>query len=142
MTTVEFRSRHCGSWVLNQSNTSFDPGTLSEGTTYYWRVDEVNGAPAFTVHTGDVWSFTVTVRHADTGWEHYADRWDVVAPDGTVLGSRTLFHPHVNEQPFTRSLDNVRIPADVTRVVIRAHDKEHGLGGEEFVLELPTGKGS
>ena len=27
----------------------------------------------------------MTVRHADTGWDHYADKWDVVAPDGAVL---------------------------------------------------------
>jgi len=54
--------------------------------------------------------FDVTVRHADEGWKHYADRWDVLAPDGTVLGTRVLLHPHVNEQPFTRSLSGVTIP--------------------------------
>ncbi|MEN6424223.1 MAG: discoidin domain-containing protein, partial [Phycisphaerales bacterium] len=32
---------------------------LEYGQTYYWRVDEVNGAPDFTVAKGDVWSFTV-----------------------------------------------------------------------------------
>ena len=32
---------------------------LDFGQTYYWRVDEVNGAPDFTVFKGDVWSFTV-----------------------------------------------------------------------------------
>ena len=42
--------------------------------------------------------FDVTVRHADEGWKHYADKWDVVAPGGKVLGTRTLYHPHVNEQ--------------------------------------------
>lgn len=91
---------------------------------------------------GDTWSFVVTVAHADTGWDHYADRWDVLAPDGTVLGSRTLYHPHVDEQPFTRSLDNVAIPTDVTTVVIRAHDTVHGLGGRAFTLTLSTGSGS
>ena len=43
----------------------------------------------------------VTVQHADTGWDHYADAWEVLAPDGTVLGTRTLLHPHTDEQPFT-----------------------------------------
>ena len=38
---------------------SFDPGPLGFGTTYFWRVDEVNAAPDFSVHTGEVWSFTV-----------------------------------------------------------------------------------
>ncbi len=42
-----------------QTNTTFDPpGILDFGTTYYWRVDEVNGAPDFTIFKGDVWSFT------------------------------------------------------------------------------------
>jgi hypothetical protein len=80
--------------------------------------------------------FNVTVRHADTGWKHYANKWDVVAPDGTVLGTRTLYHPHVEEQPFTRSLSGVRIPDGVTSVIVRAHDLEHGYGGKEFSVKL------
>jgi hypothetical protein len=32
------------------------------------------------------WRFSVAVRHADTGWEHYADKWQVLGPDGAVLG--------------------------------------------------------
>ncbi|MDI6450978.1 discoidin domain-containing protein [Anaerobaca lacustris] len=43
----------------SQTGTTFDPpGLLDFGTTYYWRIDEVNGAPDFTVFKGDVWSFT------------------------------------------------------------------------------------
>jgi len=38
---------------------SFDPGRLEFGKTYFWRVDEVNGAPDNTVFKGGVWSFTV-----------------------------------------------------------------------------------
>jgi len=81
--------------------------------------------------------FDVTLRHADEGWDHYADAWDVLAPDGTVLGTRVLYHPHVDEQPFTRSLSGVKIPAGVTEVTIRARDKMHDYGGKEVVLTLP-----
>ena len=42
-----------------QMENASDPGRLPFGETYYWRVDEVNGAPDFTVFKGDVWSFTV-----------------------------------------------------------------------------------
>lgn len=77
-----------------------------------------------------------TVLHDDNGWDHYADRWDVVAPDGTVLGSRVLAHPHDNEQPFTRSL-TLAIPADITKVTIRANDSVHELGGKEMQVTVP-----
>ena len=51
----------------------------------------------------NTYRFSVTVRHNDQGWDHYADKWDVVAPDGTILATRILHHPHDKEQPFTRS---------------------------------------
>ncbi|MCB1421587.1 MAG: hypothetical protein KDJ69_03785 [Nitratireductor sp.] len=87
--------------------------------------------------SGDGWNFDVTVAHADTGWDHYANGWEVVGPDGTVYGTRELLHPHVDEQPFTRSLSGVVIPQGVTEVVIRARDSVHGYGGREFTLALP-----
>ncbi len=86
---------------------------------------------------GGTWRFHVTVAHGDTGWAHYADKWDVVAPDGRVLGTRVLLHPHETEQPFTRSLGGVAVPGDVTEVIVRAHDKVHGYGGREVTVQLP-----
>ena len=83
-------------------------------------------------------TFNVTVEHADTGWEHYADQWDVLTPDGkNVLATRVLYHPHVNEQPFTRSLGNVKIAKDIDHVIVRAKDSKHGWGGVEQKVELP-----
>ncbi|MEO0360324.1 MAG: hypothetical protein AAF322_04410 [Pseudomonadota bacterium] len=86
---------------------------------------------------GATWTFTVTVRHDDEGWSHYADAWRVVAPDGTVLGERKLLHPHETEQPFTRSLSGVSIPDDVDVVTIEAHDNVHGWGGAAIETPLP-----
>ena len=82
--------------------------------------------------------FDVTVAHADEGWDHYADAWDVVAPDGTVLGTRVLLHPHENEQPFTRSLGGVAIPDGIDRVTLRAKDSVHDYGGAEIEATLPA----
>ena len=83
------------------------------------------------------WRFDVTVAHGDEGWDHYADKWEVLAPDGSLLGARVLLHPHVGEQPFTRSLGGVAIPEEIDRVILRAHDSVHGLGGAEITVELP-----
>ena len=83
-----------------------------------------------------IYRFSVSVAHADAGWDHYANKWDVVAPDGTVLGTRELLHPHENEQPFTRSLGGVRIPEGIERVTLRAHDSVHGYGGRELTVEI------
>jgi len=47
-----------------------------------------------------------------------------------------LHHPHEKEQPFTRSLSGVRVPAGVNMMIVRAHDKVHGHGGKEFQLKL------
>ena len=83
------------------------------------------------------YDFSVTVRHADEGWDHYADKWDVVAPDGKVLGTRVLYHPHVDEQPFTRSLSGVNISDTIDTVTIRAHDSVHKYGGKTVTVEVP-----
>ena len=82
------------------------------------------------------WRFEVTVRHADTGWEHYADLWQVRTVEGDILGERVLAHPHVTEQPFTRALSGVVIPPGVDTVVIHARDSVHGFGGRTFELRL------
>ena len=84
----------------------------------------------------DSFWFDVTVKHADTGWDHYADAWDVVAPDGTVLGTRVLAHPHVNEQPFTRGAI-ITVPEGISEVTIRAKDSEHDYGGAEITVTVP-----
>lgn len=82
------------------------------------------------------WRFDVAVLHADDGWDHYADKWAVFAPDGTQLGERILAHPHDNEQPFTRSQSGIVISDDVTQVIVKAHDSVHQWGGKEIVVQL------
>lgn len=84
---------------------------------------------------GERCHFEVTVRHDDTGWDHYANGFEVLDPEGRVLATRVLRHPHVDEQPFTRSLD-AKIPLSVTRVSVRVRDSRHGYGGEQQEVTL------
>ncbi|MEM1360770.1 MAG: hypothetical protein AAGF94_03550 [Pseudomonadota bacterium] len=84
------------------------------------------------------WRFDVTIAHPDTGWDHYADGWEVLAPDGTRLGFRELYHPHVDEQPFTRSLSGVAVPDGITEVIIRPRCNTTGWAEEGVKISLPT----
>ena len=84
-----------------------------------------------------VYDFLVTVKSNETGWEAFANRFEVLAPDGTVLGTRVLGHPHVAEQPFTRELYGVEIPAGIAQVTVRAHHKPKGYDGETMTVDLP-----
>ena len=84
-----------------------------------------------------VCEFAVRVRHADEGWDHYADRWEVLTRDGRVLATRVLRHPHVGEQPFERRLSAVELPAELERVRVRAHDSVHDFGGAELSVDIP-----
>lgn len=86
---------------------------------------------------GGTWTFSVTLAHPDSGWGHFADAWKVLAPDGTELGIRVLLHPHEDEQPFTRSLSGVAIPAGTARVRIAARCSVDGWTAEPLVLDLP-----
>lgn len=78
-----------------------------------------------------------TVRHTDTGWDHYANRWEVLGPQGQLIATRALAHPHLHEQPFTRGLSDIAIPRTWTWVSVRAHDKVHGYGGREVTVSVP-----
>jgi len=101
------------------------------------------------IETGKgVWTFHVTVAHPDTGWKDYANGWDVVLPDETVVKAsardkftRELFHPHEYEQPFTRSQSGLKLPTTVKTVRVRAHDIVDGFGGKEVVIDLTKSKG-
>lgn len=78
---------------------------------------------------GDAFRFDVTVSSPYDTPERYADAWRIVAPDGTELGVRELTHDHAAEQPFTRSLNDVEIPSDVTEVIVEGRDLVNGWGG-------------
>lgn len=98
--------------------------------------DETRIEDAMARKSGSTWSFSVTLRHNDTGWDHYADIWTVNTLDGKEIGRRVLAHPHENEQPFTRSLSGVAVPDGVNEVVIKAHDSVHGWSSQTYKVTL------
>jgi hypothetical protein len=110
-------------------------GTMSNGAEQ--RFPDVVAAVATQTDAG--WDFDVTVSSPYDTPERYADAWRVVGPDGVVLGVRELAHDHAGEQPFTRSLRGVQIPAGVDRVVVEGRDRANGWGGATVVVVLDAG---
>jgi len=51
-----------------QAGTAYDPGPLELEKTYYWRVDEFDGAATY---RGDVWSFTTTAPGGGLKGEYF-----------------------------------------------------------------------
>ncbi len=60
-------------------------------------------------------------------------------PDGRVLETRVLYHPHVDEQPVTRSLGNVRLQAERASVIVGVPDNVHKAGKKTFIVKGPRG---
>ena len=130
----------CGMWqLMNTGEFAMTENRANADVVQVQAVEQADGS----------WTFAVTVAHPDTGWDDYADGWDVVTPTGEVLkpdpGSpftRLLLHPHENEQPFTRSQSGIVIPGGVTQVRVRAHDLVDGFGGQEVVVDLTKDSGA
>lgn len=86
------------------------------------------------------WTVRVTLKHDDSGWKHYADGWRVVDEKGNQLAKRILYHPHVNEQPFTRSQANIKLD-DEGIVYVEAHDNVHGWSADRVKVNLSQSEG-
>ncbi len=87
-----------------QADAAFDPeGLLEFGQTYYWRIDEVNGAPDYTVFKGQTWSFTVEpYAYPLTGVTATASAAQPgMGPENTVNGSGL----NADDQHSTSSTD-------------------------------------
>ena len=52
---VYFGTSSPGTFKVNQTTTTFEPGTMEIETKYYWRIDTIN---SYGTTTGEVWSFT------------------------------------------------------------------------------------
>jgi hypothetical protein len=141
-TTTEAETSAPGATTMSPTETAADTSASAGADADVEFVRAVEAADG-------TWTFAVTVRHPDTGWEDYADGWDAVTLQGVVIKRRSedpftrlLLHPHETEQPFTRSQAGLVIPEGVTQVIVRAHDIVDGYGGQEVTVDLSAESGS
>lgn len=122
----------CGGDDLTSS--SITPGSVDAGTSA--GATTIPGeSPSGCADVIDVtvdgdgpYTFSVTVSSPDTGWDKYADEWRIVDEAGATVGVRELTHPHVDEQPFTRSLAGVSVPPGAA-LEVSARDSIEGYCG-------------
>ena len=113
-------------------------GLLLSSSVFASNVEIVN---VVLTKSSGTWRANVTLNHADTGWKHYADAWRLVDEKGGEISKRTLYHPHVNEQPFTRSLSNIQIPENTKIIFIEAHDLNRGWSPNKVKVDLRKSSG-
>ncbi len=109
---------------------------LRSAETNTQRFPDVLSVKVKAVRVG-VFDFDVTISSLYDTPQRYADGFRVTTLDGKPLGERTLWHDHQDEQPFTRDLYGVNIPANISKVRVQARDKKFGYGGKSVDVALP-----
>jgi hypothetical protein len=94
-------------------------------------------AAKVTPRGGNRFDFDVTISSPYDTAQRYADGFRVVGPKSEIYGERKLLHDHAGEQPFTRDLYGVTIPAGVRAVIVEARDQNYGYGGRRLEVSLP-----
>jgi hypothetical protein len=96
------------------------PDGLVPGTTYYWRIDEVNDANAASPWKGEVWSFTVPSKKAYNPIP--ADGARFVDPETATLRWTKGFGTILNTLYFGDDFDTVANATEGQSVVITTYD--------------------
>ena len=91
-----------------------------------------------TVTGKDAYRFNVTLASDETGCQQYADWWEVLDNQGTLLYRRILFHSHPDDQPFTRSGGSISLEPG-QKVYVRGHMNKLGYVGDVFVGSVSSG---
>ncbi len=87
--------------------------------------------------SNNTFDFDVTMTSPYDTAQRYADAFRILGPKGEVYGERVLLHDHADEQPFTRELYGVAIPAGITSIQVQGRDQKSGYGGRQQSVALP-----
>ena len=79
-------------------------------------------------------NFSVSLIHDDDNETGYADWWQVETLQGDLIARRVLTHRHSSTE-FTRS-QTIVFDDHIQWVVIRAHDQDHGYGGQAIIFNI------
>ena len=88
--------------------------------------------------TENNYNFSVGITSPDKGCEQFANWWEVITEDGSLIYRRILLHSHVDEQPFIRSGGPVKISKNQT-VIVRVHMNNTGYSVNSFKGSVSQG---
>ncbi len=91
---VYFGTASPGTFQGNQSDTTYDPNTMSSDTPYYWRIDEKN---ILGTTTGTVWSFTTQIATGPRSQYEFEGDYSnsIYGPAATPVGGASLVYDSV-----------------------------------------------
>jgi len=121
-------------WGCSTSNTEEGTEFMDEAPTESMIVADI-----VSVEVSSSFVFSIGIESPDTGCDQYANWWEVLTPDGTLLYRRILAHSHITEQPFVRSGGPVEDIDENTEVYIRAHMHPVGYGGAAYRGTVSSG---
>ncbi|UCG48270.1 MAG: hypothetical protein JSU94_00550, partial [Phycisphaerales bacterium] len=85
-------TRASDEFIGNQATTFYSPGVLAEDTTYYWRVDQLNGG----TEKGQVWKFSTVGKGEGVRGEYY--HWSGSAPPPPLTAFSDLVLTRIDPQ--------------------------------------------
>ncbi len=103
--STEFRGNQASTFMVAGFPGFPYPEGLVPGTTYYWRVDEVNAPPDETVFKGDVWSFSIPPKTAY--FPDPPDGAEFIGPDNVTLTWTAGFGAKLHTTYFGDDYDTV-----------------------------------
>jgi hypothetical protein len=138
--------------VTAVTETGHIPSSLELGSTYYWRVDEVNDAETTTTWQGDIWNFSTQEYLVVDDFESYndiaaaeegsnliymtwADGFDNPSANGSTIGYTAAFQPtmesdtvHGGDQSVPLTYNNTTAAfSEVTRTLAPQNWTEYGV---------------
>jgi hypothetical protein len=90
------------------------------------------------VQEGAGWTVRALIRHPDSGWDHYASGWQILAPDRTVLALAEITHPHPDGEPIREELTGLQLPEGVDHLLIRVRCTLDGWSARFYRLDIGT----
>lgn len=122
----------------DQNQDSLQEITITESPSEKSNIPQAQVVSVNVNGSSQNYTFSVGVASPDTGCEQYADWWEVITEDGSLVYRRILAHSHVTEQPFVRSGGVVAV-SENQQLIVRAHMNTLGYGTTVFKGSVKDG---